>query len=41
MYKQVFDLATGECLTEPGRQLPVWPVRIVDDHVEVGHGGPP
>jgi len=41
MYKQVFDLATGECLTEPGRQLPVWPVRIVDDHVEVGHEGPP
>jgi nitrite reductase (NADH) small subunit len=36
MYKQVFDLATGECLTEPGERLPVWPVRIVDDHVEIG-----
>jgi nitrite reductase (NADH) small subunit len=35
MYKQVFDLATGECLTEPGR-LPVHPVRIVDGHVEIG-----
>ena len=23
MYKQVFDLATGECLTEPGVRLPV------------------
>ena len=43
MYKQVFDLATGECLTEPEKCLPVWPVRIVDRHVEVGRvrGGPP
>jgi len=37
MYKQVFDLATGECLTEPGARLPVWPVRVVDGYVEVGH----
>jgi nitrite reductase (NADH) small subunit len=37
MYKQVFDLATGECLSEPGTRLPVWPVRVVDGHVEVGH----
>ena len=40
MYKHVFDLATGECLTEhdrgPGMRLPVWPVRVVDGHVEVG-----
>jgi nitrite reductase (NADH) small subunit len=36
MYKQVFDLATGECLSEPGQRLPVWPVRVVEDHVEVG-----
>ncbi len=42
MYKQVFDLATGECLTEPGTSLPVWAVRIVDDHVEVARDqGPP
>ena|SRR5436190_14240854 len=44
MYKQVFDLATGECLTEPGTRLPVHPVRIVDGHVEVGppvRGGGP
>ena len=44
MYKQVFDLATGECLTEPGTRLPVHPVRIVDGHVEIGPpaepGGP-
>jgi nitrite reductase (NADH) small subunit len=37
MYKQVFDLATGECLSEPGTSLPVHPVRVVDGHVEVGH----
>ncbi len=40
MYKQVFDLATGECLSEhdrgPGVRLPVWAVRVVDGHVEVG-----
>ncbi len=43
MYKHVFDLATGECLTEPGESLPVWPVRVVEDHVEVGReqGAPP
>jgi nitrite reductase (NADH) small subunit len=41
MYKQVFDLATGECLSEPGVSLPVWPVRIVDGQVHVGHGGSP
>jgi nitrite reductase (NADH) small subunit len=38
MYKQVFDLATGECLTEPGTSLPVYPVRVRDGHVEVGPG---
>jgi nitrite reductase (NADH) small subunit len=36
MYKQVFDLATGECLTEPG-SIPAYPVRVVDGQVEVGH----
>jgi nitrite reductase (NADH) small subunit len=36
MYKQVFDLATGECVSEPGERLPVWSVRVVDDQVEVG-----
>jgi nitrite reductase (NADH) small subunit len=35
MYKQVFDLATGECLTEPG-SIAVHPVRLVDGHVEIG-----
>jgi nitrite reductase (NADH) small subunit len=41
MYKQVFDLATGQCLTEPGVCLSVYPVRLVDGHVEIGHGAPP
>jgi len=41
MYKQVFDLTTGECLTEPGIALPVYPVRLVDGHVEIGHGADP
>lgn len=36
MYKQVFDLATGECLTEPG-SIPVYPARVLDGQVEVGH----
>ena len=37
MYKQVFDLATGECLTEPGTTLPVFGVRVVDGFVEIEH----
>jgi len=37
MFKQVFDLATGECLSEPGASLPVWPVRVVDGYVEIGY----
>jgi len=28
MYKQVFDLATGECLTDPDVRLPVWETRV-------------
>ena len=38
MYKQVFDLETGECLDAVGREpqdLRSWPVRVVDGHVEV------
>ena len=41
MYKHVFDLSTGECLTEPGTSLLVYPVRLVDGHVEIGHGTDP
>ena len=36
MYKQVFDLASGQCLTEPRQRLSVWPVRVVEGQVEVG-----
>ena len=35
MYKQVFDLVTGACLTEPDVRLPVWPTRIVEGTVHV------
>ena len=35
MYKQVFDLHTGICLDEPGTRVPVFPVRIAVDVVQV------
>ena len=40
MYKQVFDLATGACLTEPDVRLPVWPTRIVEGLVHVDPSPP-
>ncbi|KGH47013.1 nitrite reductase [Modestobacter caceresii] len=39
MYKQVFDLRTGVCLDapdDPALRLPVHPVRLRDDWVEIG-----
>jgi nitrite reductase (NADH) small subunit len=36
LHKQVYDLATGECYTDPGLRLPVYPVRIEDGFVSVG-----
>lgn len=33
IYKQHFDLATGECLEEPAVRLPVWPVQVMGDRV--------
>ncbi|GAA2363917.1 nitrite reductase small subunit NirD [Dactylosporangium salmoneum] len=36
MHKQAFDLATGECLDEPGVYVPVFPVRVSDGMVEIG-----
>jgi len=36
MYKQVFDLRTGECLDEPAARVPTFPVRVRDGVVEVG-----
>ncbi|TDD60458.1 nitrite reductase small subunit NirD [Kribbella antibiotica] len=39
MFKQVFDLRTGECLDDPAVSLPVYPVAIVDGMVRVGENG--
>ncbi|MGB8652450.1 MAG: nitrite reductase small subunit NirD [Mycobacteriales bacterium] len=35
MHKQVYDLATGECLDRPGVWLDVHEVRVVDGDVEI------
>jgi nitrite reductase (NADH) small subunit len=36
IYKQSFDLRTGECLDDPSVRIPTFPVRVVDRRVEVG-----
>jgi nitrite reductase (NADH) small subunit len=36
LYKEVYDLRTGECLDKPGVAVPVYPVRVRDGLVEVG-----
>jgi nitrite reductase (NADH) small subunit len=36
MYKQAFDLRTGQCLDDPGVSVPVYPVRVRDGVIEVG-----
>jgi nitrite reductase (NADH) small subunit len=38
LYKQVFDLRTGQCLDDPAVAVPVVPVRRRDAVVEVGWG---
>ena len=35
LHKAVFDLDTGECLTDPALRLPVWRSRVRDGAVEV------
>ena len=35
MYKQSFDLRTGQCLDDPTVQVPTYPVRVIDGRVEV------
>ena len=35
IYKQHFDLATGECLEAPECSVPAYAVRVVGDRVEV------
>ena len=36
VYKQSFDLRTGECLDDPTARVPTFPVRVVDGRVQVG-----
>ena len=36
VYKQNFDLHTGECLDNPSVRIPTFPVRVVDGRVQVG-----
>ena len=36
VYKQGFDLRTGECLDDPSVTIETFPVRVVDSRVEVG-----
>ncbi len=36
IYKQNFDLKTGICLDDDTVSLPVYPVRIVNDQVQIG-----
>lgn len=33
LYKQHFDLATGECLEDPAVRLATWPVQVIGDRV--------
>ena len=36
LYKQHYDLRTGECLESPELSVRAWPVRVVGDRVLVG-----
>jgi nitrite reductase (NADH) small subunit len=40
MFKQRFDLLTGQCLDDPDRRVTVHHARIVDDVIEVALGAP-
>lgn len=40
LYKQRFDLRTGECLDRPGTFIDVRPAAIVDGTIHVGPAGP-
>ena len=35
VYKQSFELSTGECLDDPSVSVPTFEVRVVDGHVQV------
>jgi nitrite reductase (NADH) small subunit len=36
IYKQSFNLSTGQCLDDPDVKLPTWPARVLDGIVQVG-----
>ncbi|MBO9535217.1 nitrite reductase small subunit NirD [Herbaspirillum sp.] len=36
IYKQHFDLQTGECLEEPANSVPAWPARIEAGRILIG-----
>jgi nitrite reductase (NADH) small subunit len=36
VFKQAFNLATGQCLDDPDVRVPVYPVRIADGWLQVG-----
>lgn len=36
MYKEAFDLRTGQCLDDPAVSVPVYPVRVREGLIEVG-----
>ena len=38
IYKQGFDLRTGECLDDPRVRIPVWETRIRQGRVEIKDG---
>lgn len=40
MFKQRFDLRSGQCLDDPDRRVTVHHARIVDDMIEVALGAP-
>ena len=39
IYKQNFNLKTGECLDDATVKIPVYPVRVVDGQVQIQTGG--
>jgi len=38
IFKQNFDLKTGQCLDDPAVRLPVYPTRVIEGTVEVQMG---
>ncbi|HEX4103536.1 MAG: nitrite reductase small subunit NirD [Pseudonocardiaceae bacterium] len=38
IYKQIFELATGMCLDDPGVSVPTYPARVINGVVEVCSG---